>query len=58
MQIEDRLQLEAEELIRNDACSLYDLCGHNLVLNSYANGRVIYNFGKPFLSRHSFLIYA
>ena len=45
-----------ENFKRNNAFSLYDLYGHALAQEPRPRGREIYNFGRPFLGHHYYLV--
>ena len=41
---------------RNNAVSLYDLYGHTLAQEPLPRGYDIYNFGRPFLGYHYYIL--
>ena len=41
---------------RNNAISVYDLYGHALAMNPCPRGHEIYNFGRPYLGHHTYIL--
>ena len=45
-----------EDCYRNNAVSLYDLYGHAPAQEPLSRGQEIYNFGRPFLGHHDYIL--
>ena len=45
-----------EDFKRNNAFSLYGFYGHALAKNPCPKGHEIYNFGRPFLGHHNYIL--
>ena len=45
-----------EDFKKNNAFSLYDLYGHALAQEPCPGGHEIYNFGRPFLCHHNYIL--
>ena len=45
-----------EDFQRNNAVLLYDLYGHSLAQEPLPRGHEIYNFGRPFLGHHYYIL--
>ena len=45
-----------EDFKRNNIFSLYNLCGHKLVQDPCPRGHEIYNFSRPFIGHHNYIV--
>ena len=45
-----------DDFYRNDAFSLFDIYGHALAQDPCPGGHEIYNFGRPLLGHHYYIL--